>query len=76
MSEPARARVVHAELATGLPDVAAESALGVFLVLWWRGLPLGHLDLDAGARPTPDALAQEVARVVAPAVTAYLGGDV
>ena len=58
----------HVDLSGGAPLPAVEN--DTRLVLWWRYLPLGQVDVATGASPA--WLASEVARAVAPAVAERL----
>jgi GT2 family glycosyltransferase len=65
-------RVVHVDLAEGLPD----SEIGddgdfLYVVLWWRDLPLGHLEAVSDVFRYPHAV-DLVARAIAPAVGDWL----
>ncbi len=65
MLEPRPARVVHADLADGLPQLEpGEPGRDIFLVLWWRGTPLGQVQLNHLGLPAR-ALAEQIAHVIA-----------
>ena len=57
-----------------LPGIEpADSIEGIYLQLWWRTLPLGHLWLPRESLPIrPTELRLRVARAVAPTVGNYL----
>jgi hypothetical protein len=66
---------MHIDLAEGVPPLAT-SADGLYVVIWWCGLPLGHLDLARDRLPMPTAAAADLlARTVAPAVLSRLGSN-
>ncbi len=58
------ARVLHLDLDEPLPDLPA--GRGAFIVLWYRGVPLGKLDLDVSQLPRSST---QLLDLVAPAVT-------
>lgn len=72
MAEPRPSVVVHADLAAGLPALPADAG-DVDLYLWWRGTPLGHLELT-GPPPPDRVLAERIAERVGPAVGERLPG--
>ncbi len=65
-------RVVHVDLAEGLPHsgVGDDGEL-LYVVLWWRDLPLGHLEARSEVFRHPQSAAL-VAQVIAPAVGDWL----
>jgi GT2 family glycosyltransferase/SAM-dependent methyltransferase len=66
--------VVHVDLAAGVPGDGLDAARGpLFVVVWWRHLPLGYEHLYATA--TTSELAPRLARLVAPAVGRRMLGD-
>lgn len=70
--------VVHLDLATRSLDALAmrdPSRRATHVVLWWRDLPLGELELAAGAPPGVAALRTMAAAAVVPAVGQRLLGD-
>src|SRR4029077_20005848 len=78
MSAEHRWDVRQVNLEEPLPGVEpAGGAEGVYLQLWWRTLPLGHLWLSRESLPIRSIeLRQRVARAVAPAVGSYLFASV
>jgi len=67
-------RIVHLDLACGLPRNGLEAAGSpVLLVAWWHDLPLGYEHIHRGA--TEAELAARLARLVAPSVGRRLLGD-
>jgi GT2 family glycosyltransferase/SAM-dependent methyltransferase len=67
-------RIVHIDLAAGLPRHGLDAAGGpVLLVVWWRDLPLGYEHVHRGASETE--LAARLAHLVGPAVGRRLLGD-
>ncbi|MFQ5668776.1 MAG: glycosyltransferase family 2 protein [Candidatus Binatia bacterium] len=65
--------ISHIDLSEGLPPLnVAERVHGVFVVFWWRGIPLGHHKVEAAQLPMSEArLAGVALRSIAPAVNAY-----
>src|SRR5690242_8774715 len=63
MAEHRPIDVRHADLADGLPEVGGGER-DVLLVLWWRGAPLGQLEVNRHGLP-PGPLADRIAHVVA-----------
>ena len=62
--------IVHLDLSRGLSTLE-RSDRGIFMVLWWRDLPLGQLSLEADRLPlSATALAGDVLRAIAPALAA------
>jgi GT2 family glycosyltransferase len=74
MNAEHRWEVHQVNLEEPLPGVETRgSAEGVYLQLWWRSLPLGHVWLPRELLPIrPNDLRLRVARAVAPAVGNYL----
>lgn len=70
-----RWEVVHLDLSEGAPALPRQGdAGGLYLVFWWRGLPLGQRDVPAEALPmTAARVAAMAAEAVAPAVADRLG---
>jgi GT2 family glycosyltransferase/ubiquinone/menaquinone biosynthesis C-methylase UbiE len=67
-------RIVHLDLAEGLPRDGLDAASGpVFLVVWWRDLPVGYEHIHRSVTRTE--LSARVARLVAPSVGRRLLGD-
>jgi GT2 family glycosyltransferase/SAM-dependent methyltransferase len=66
-------RIVHLDLARGLPRNGVDTASApVFLVVWWRDLLLGYEHMYGGANP--NELAARVAHLVGPSVGRRLLG--
>ncbi len=66
--------IVHLDLAEGIMPFA-EADRGVFVVFWWRDIPLGQLELEPSQRSmTASELAWVALRTITPAVDAYLAG--
>jgi GT2 family glycosyltransferase/SAM-dependent methyltransferase len=66
-------RIVHLDLALGLPPEGVCASSGpVFLVVWWRNLLLGYEQLHR--RTSATELAARVARLIAPSVGRRLLG--
>jgi GT2 family glycosyltransferase/SAM-dependent methyltransferase len=66
-------RIVHLDLADGLPRNAVDAASApVFLVVWWRDLLLGYEHMHGGANA--NELAARVAHLVGPSVGRRLLG--
>jgi glycosyltransferase involved in cell wall biosynthesis len=62
---------MHIDLAEGLSALTT-TADGLYIV-WWSGVPLGHVDLDRDKLPMPaEPAAELMARIVAPAVLSRL----
>lgn len=75
MLEPRLSRVVHVDLAAGLPDLSSEDAeRDVLVVLWWRDIPLGQLELNHLGLP-PRALADKIAHTIARSVGDRIFGE-
>ena len=71
MSESRPWHILHLDLASGVPSLepAAETA-GLFVVLWWGDVPLGHVELPAARLPLPaGAVRSLVLDAVLPAVS-------
>jgi GT2 family glycosyltransferase len=67
-------RIVHLDLSSGIPPDGLDATHGpLFLIVWWRDLPLGYEHLHRGA--TASELAPRVARLVAPSLGQRLLGD-
>ena len=67
-------RVQHVELAAAIPSIpAGHGTGGVFVVFWWRGIPLGTESLAAERLPVPSTQLLEIAlQSITPAVGAHL----
>jgi GT2 family glycosyltransferase/SAM-dependent methyltransferase len=66
-------RIVHVDLARGLPPEGLDAARApVFLVVWWRDLLLGYEHIHRGATVTE--LASRVAHLIGPSVGRRLLG--
>ena len=74
MTSGIRRAVMHIDLAEGVPALAT-AADGLYIV-WWSGIPLGHVDLARDELPiSAVAAADLMARTVAPAVLTRLGSN-
>ena len=62
-------RLMHLDLDQPIPALTGGS--GTFVVVWFRGVPLGKLDLDSSQLPRT---ASQVAELIAPAITAAVHG--
>jgi GT2 family glycosyltransferase/SAM-dependent methyltransferase len=63
--------IVHIDLETGLAPLLERAHSGdrdVFAVFWRAGIPLGHLELTRAQLERPAALANLIAKSIAPAV--------
>lgn len=67
-------QVVNLELSDGIPTLALAPAYqGLYLVLWWHQIPLGHLVIAAPQLPMPAAqLATQILQTITPAVGCHL----
>jgi len=69
VSDPPGLAVLHVDLADGLPELRAPAdGRDLYVVVWWRDVPLGHIELNARglpARVLADVVAHRIARVVA-----------
>jgi glycosyltransferase involved in cell wall biosynthesis len=71
MTSGTRRAVIHLDLAEGVPALTT-TADGLYVV-WWCGIPLGHVDLARDTLPMPaTAAADLMARTAVPAVLARL----
>ncbi len=67
--------IVHLDLRQKLRALE-RSDRGLFMVFWWRDLPLGQLSLEATRLPmSVTELAGEVLQAIAPALAAHLASD-
>jgi glycosyltransferase involved in cell wall biosynthesis len=68
------ARLVHLDLADGLPAGAlVDEESAAYVVFWWRGVPLGHQLVRRGSAPLPSSYWWNLAvRTITPAVGAQL----
>jgi hypothetical protein len=74
MDELRPRRIVHIDLADGVPHDGLDAAGGpVLLVVWWRDLPLGYEHVHRGVSATE--LAARLARLAGPSVGRRLLGD-
>jgi GT2 family glycosyltransferase len=66
--------VLHVELIETLPDLPSKPGLGgYFVVLWWEGVPLGHVRVPADSLPVPASQLVNLAlSAIAPAVGDHL----
>lgn len=69
-------KVVHCDLRSGLPEVELDASHeAALLVLWWREIPLGELEIRRSTLPIPPPLlAARIAKAIAPAVGWYALG--
>jgi GT2 family glycosyltransferase len=67
-------QVLHLELSQGLPELPVNSDYqGLYLVLFWFGIPLGELELQMAHLPMPATqLTHLVLQTITPAVGCYL----
>jgi GT2 family glycosyltransferase len=67
-------KVMHVELSDGAPSLPPETdAQALFVVFWWRGIPLGEREIPASELPMTAARMRELAaRAITPAVGAHL----
>lgn len=63
-------KILHLELSEGIPALPFGSDYqGLYIVFWWRGIPLGHLEIQAAQLPMPATqLANLVLQTITPAV--------
>lgn len=69
--------IVHLDLDAGETPVELRTASerGVYLVLWWRRIPLGQTVIEAARRPMSESeLAGVALEAIGPALDAYLAG--
>lgn len=67
--------IVHLDLRRELCALE-RSDRGIFMVLWWRDLPLGQLSLEPARLPlSATELAGDVLKAIAPALAAHLASD-
>src|SRR3990170_4533668 len=78
-AEPATSRfrpwkVLHVSLEETVPSLEHDASIGGYwAVIWWKGLPLGHLTIPSSQLPvTSGLLAALAARAIAPAVGKHL----
>jgi glycosyltransferase involved in cell wall biosynthesis len=66
-------QIQQIDLRYGIPDIAVVTQhRGVYAVLWWGDVPLGHCKISAPELPLSSAqLLHRVAGAIAPAVAAY-----
>ncbi len=73
--------IVHLDLSRSPSSLAAlaspdRAERGALMVLWWRDVPLGQLEIEASELPIDAAeLAALILPAIAPALDAYLAGD-
>jgi hypothetical protein len=68
-------RVVHLDLAEGLPlSGPGDDGDLLCVVLWWRDLPLGHLEIGSEVIQRPH-VADLIAHAIAPAVGDLLSSE-
>jgi glycosyltransferase involved in cell wall biosynthesis/ubiquinone/menaquinone biosynthesis C-methylase UbiE len=73
MPDPRRIKLVHVDLEEGLPQLNGQIDGTVRLALWWKGIPLGHHELNGQGLP-PRALADLIAHKIAAPVGVHLLG--
>ncbi len=63
-------KILHLELSEGIPALPFGSDYqGLYIVLWWHGIPLGHQEIPATQLPMPATqLANLVLQTITPAV--------
>ena len=67
-------RVLHLDLSRRVTGLEEDPGLGgMHVVVWWRGIPLGRLDVTAGQLPMSDAQLLDAALdAIAPAVESHV----
>lgn len=70
MSTFAPRKVVHLDLSAGIPTLPfCEGFQGLYVVLWWHGIPLGHQEISSTQLPMPATqLTNLVLQTITPAV--------
>lgn len=62
MSEHPSWKILHLDLAVGLPNIQpVPNSGGVFLVFWWKDVPLGQVVLHNDRLPLPSGAVREMA---------------
>lgn len=74
MSNTTAWKVLHLELSEGIPSLSAEQNYqGIYLVFWWKNLPVGLQKISNAELPMPASqLANMVTQIIAPAVANQL----
>lgn len=74
MSALLPARIVHVNLEDGLSEESLDTGgRAAYFVFWWRGIALGHCQVDADVLPMPGSYLWNIAlRTITPAVGAYV----
>lgn len=65
----------HLELSSGLRDLLPllEAETGIYLILWWQEIPLGHLEIAAQQLPmTAGHLTDQILKVIAPTLASRI----
>lgn len=67
-------KVRHVDLSKGLPTLRGSSDIqGIYLVFWWKGIPLGELEITKVQLPLPATqLAERAIKAITPAVGDHL----
>jgi len=70
-------KVMHLELSEGISTLPLTSGYsGLYVVFWWKGIPLGHQNILAAQLPVPATqLANLALQAIAPAVSNHLLGE-
>ncbi|MBD2089461.1 glycosyltransferase [Microcoleus sp. FACHB-1515] len=64
-------KILHLDLSQTIPDLAiAPGYQGLYLVFWWKTIPLGHRELVSAQLPMP---ASQVAHLAAQTITPAIG---
>jgi glycosyltransferase involved in cell wall biosynthesis len=67
-------RIIHVELSGEFPNLVPDRAYPVFyVVFWWYGIPLGHVEIASLQLPmSASHLKQVAARTIAPVIISHL----
>lgn len=67
-------KIIHVELGGEVLNLEPDSAYPVFyVVFWWYGIPLGHVEITSLQLPmSANHLKQVAARIIAPVIISYL----
>lgn len=67
-------KVVHLELSRGVPELAVDDSYqGLYLVLFWADIPLGHLELPMTQLPiSTSQLTNWILQTITPAIGSHL----
>ena len=70
-------KVMHLELSEGISTLPLTPGYGgLYVVFWWKGIPLGHQNILAAQLPMPATqLANLALQAIAPAVSNHLLGE-